>query len=72
MSKDEQMIVAGEVVECLPGTLFRIKIGDLPHLVVAHLSGRMRKNKIRVLLGDRIEMEMSPYDLTKGRIVKRF
>lgn len=72
MSKEENVTVTGEVVDCLPGTLFRIKIGDLPHLVVAHLSGRMRKNKIRVLLGDRVEMEMSPYDLTKGRIVKRF
>lgn len=61
----------GRVEEVLPATMFRVKLDNVNNLVLAHLSGRMRKNNIKVLLGDRVEMEFSPYDLTKGRIVRR-
>jgi len=72
MAKQEDIInMEGRVEEVLPATMFRIKLDNVESLVLAHLSGRMRKNNIKVLLGDRVEMEISPYDLTKGRIVRR-
>jgi translation initiation factor IF-1 len=72
MAKHEDIInMEGRVEEVLPATMFRIKLDNVESLVLAHLSGRMRKNNIKVLLGDRVEMEISPYDLTKGRIVRR-
>ena len=61
----------GRVEEVLPAAMFRVKLDNINNLVLAHLSGRMRKNNIKVLLGDRVEMEFSPYDLSKGRIVRR-
>ena len=72
MAKEEDKIRAeGLVVEALPGTQFRVRL-DNGHEVLAYLSGKMRKHYIRILLGDRVAMEMSPYDLTKGRIVFRY
>ncbi len=71
MAKDEDKIqVEGTVVEALPGTQFRVKL-ETGHEVLAYLSGKMRKYYIRILLGDRVRVEMSPYDLTRGRIVYR-
>ena len=61
----------GRVEEVLPAAMFRVKLDNIKNLVLAHLSGRMRKNNIKVLLGDRVEIEFSPYDLTKGRITRR-
>ena len=61
----------GYVEEVLPSAMFRVKIDNLNTVVLAHLSGRMRKNNIKVLLGDRVEMEFTPYDLARGRIVRR-
>jgi translation initiation factor IF-1 len=61
----------GRVDEVLPSAMFRVKIDNLDTVVLAHLSGRMRKNNIKVLLGDRVEMEFTPYDLTRGRITRR-
>jgi len=61
----------GYVEEVLPSDMFRVKIDNLNTVVLAHLSGRMRKNNIKVLLGDRVEMEFTPYDLARGRIVRR-
>jgi len=61
----------GRVEEVLPAAMFRVKLDNLENIILAHLSGRMRKNNIKVLLGDRVEMEFSPYDLTKGRITRR-
>ena len=61
----------GRVEEVLPAAMFRVKLDNLNNVILAHLSGRMRKNNIKVLLGDRVEMEFSPYDLTKGRITRR-
>lgn len=71
MAKDEDKIqVEGEVIEALPGTQFKVRLEN-GHEVLAYLSGKMRKYYIRILLGDRVRVEMSPYDLTRGRIVYR-
>ena len=71
MAKDELMEFTGTVKELLPNAMFRVKL-DNDHEVLAHTSGKMRKNRIRVLLGDRVNVEMTPYDLTKGRITFRY
>ncbi len=71
MAKEEEKIqVEGTVVEALPGTQFRVRL-DNGHEVLSYLSGKMRKYYIRILLGDRVKVEMSPYDLTRGRITYR-
>src|SRR5208283_4942457 len=70
MSKEEALQMEGEVVETLPNTTFRVKLKN-GHVVTAHISGKMRKNYIRILTGDVVTVEMTPYDLTKGRIVYR-
>lgn len=69
-NEKEVIRMEGEVIETLPSTTFRVKL-DNGHEVLAHISGRMRVNYIRLLPGDRVVLEMSPYDLTKGRIVQR-
>ena len=72
MTKQEDKIeVEGTIVEALPSTQFRVKL-DSGHTVLAYLSGKMRKYYIRILLGDRVRVELSPYDLTRGRITYRF
>ena len=72
MSNDEEdkITVEGTITETLPNTMFRV-VMDNGHEVLAYLSGKMRKYYIRVLLGDRVRIELSPYDLTRGRIVYR-
>ncbi len=70
-AKEEKIVVEGTVVEALPGTQFRVKL-DTGHEVLAYLSGKMRKYYIRILLGDRVRLELSPYDLTRGRIIYRY
>ena len=69
--KEELIEVQGRIVECLPNATFRVEL-DNGHLVLAHLSGRMRKHYIRVLLGDWVKVELSPYDLSRGRITFRY
>jgi translation initiation factor IF-1 len=71
MAKEEDKIeVEGRIIEALPGTQFKVKLEN-GHEVLAYLSGRMRRYYIRILLGDHVRVEMSPYDLTRGRIVYR-
>src|SRR5882672_2221177 len=70
MAKEEAIQMEGEVVETLPNTTFRVQLKN-GHLVTAHISGKMRKNYIRILTGDQVTVEMTPYDLTKGRIIYR-
>jgi translation initiation factor IF-1 len=70
VKQEEKLTLDGKVVEALPNTTFRVKLENGPE-VLAYLSGKMRKYYIRVLLGDRVRVELSPYDLTKGRIVYR-
>jgi translation initiation factor IF-1 len=67
---DDKLVVEGTVVEALPGTQFKVKLEN-GHQILAYLSGKMRKFYIRILLGDRVKVEMSPYDLTRGRITFR-
>jgi translation initiation factor IF-1 len=69
--KEEKVEVEGTVVEALPGTQFRVEL-DNGHTVLAYLSGKMRKYYIRILLGDRVRLELTPYDLTRGRITYRY
>jgi len=70
MGKEEKILVEGTIIEALPGTQFRVKL-DNGHEVLAYLSGKMRKYYIRILLGDHVRVEISPYDLDRGRIVYR-
>jgi translation initiation factor IF-1 len=72
MAKEKDMVkVEGTVVEALPGTQFQVEL-DNGHRVLAYLSGKMRRFYIRILLGDRVTLEMSPYDMQRGRIVYRY
>ena len=70
MAKEEGIEMEGTIVETLPNTLFRVKL-DNGHIVTAHISGKMRKNYIRILTGDKVTVQLTPYDLTKGRITFR-
>ena len=70
MSKEELIEVEGVIKEALPNAMFRVEL-DNGHLVLAHISGKIRKNFIRILPGDRVKLELSPYDLTRGRITYR-
>ena len=71
MAKEEMLEMPGMVEEILPNAMFRVKLEN-EHEVLAHTSGKMRKNRIRVLAGDKVLVEMTPYDLTKGRITFRY
>ena len=70
MAKEDNIELEGLVIETLPNTTFKVKLEN-DHEILAHSSGKMRKNRIRVLAGDRVTVEMTPYDLTKGRIIFR-
>ena len=71
MAKEEQLQLSGTVIDTLPNTMFRVELEN-GHVVMAHISGKMRKNYIRILTGDKVKVEVSPYDLSKGRITFRF
>ncbi|OBX75849.1 translation initiation factor IF-1 [Moraxella atlantae] len=68
--KDDVIEFEGEVVDTLPNTLFKVRLEN-GHEIIAHISGKMRKNYIRILTGDKVKVEMTPYDLSKGRITYR-
>ena len=70
MAKEDNIEFEGLVVETLPNSTFKVKLEN-DHIITAHISGKMRKNYIRILTGDKVKVEMSPYDLTKGRITFR-
>jgi len=70
MAKEEAIEMEGTVVDTLPNTMFRVELEN-GHTVTAHISGKMRKHYIRILTGDKVTVEMTPYDLTKGRITYR-
>lgn len=70
MAKEDQIQVEGYVEEVLPNAMFRVKINET-HRITAVISGKMRQNRIQILQGDRVKVEMSPYDMTKGRVVYR-
>ncbi|MBL6735368.1 MAG: translation initiation factor IF-1 [Shewanellaceae bacterium] len=70
MAKEDNIELQGTVLETLPNTTFRVELEN-GHIVTAHISGRMRKNYIRILTGDKVTIQMTPYDIKKGRIVFR-
>lgn len=70
MAKEESIEMQGTILETLPNTMFRVQL-DNGHIVMAHVSGKMRKNYIRILTGDKVTVQITPYDLTKGRITFR-
>lgn len=70
MAKEELIQFAGVVLELLPDAMFRVKLEN-DYIIIAYTSGKMRKNRIRILAGDKVTIEMTPYDLTKGRVVHR-
>ena len=71
MAKDDIIEVEGVVEEVLPGNMFRVKVDNMTHIMLCYMGGKLKQHKIRVILGDRVKVEMSPYDLTKGRITYR-
>ena len=71
MAKEEPIKLEGKIVDVLPNTMYRVKLDKFENPVLAVLNGRMRQNNIKVLLGDEVELEFSPYDLTRGRITRR-
>lgn len=71
MAKEEGFTLEGTIVELLPNAMFRVKLDTSENPVIGVISGRMRQNKIKILTGDRVDIEFSPYDLTRGRIIKR-
>ncbi len=70
MAKDDIIEFEGEVIDTLPNTLFKVRLEN-GHEIIAHISGKMRKHYIRILTGDKVKVEMTPYDLSKGRITYR-
>jgi translation initiation factor IF-1 len=70
MAKEESIKMQGKIIDTLPNTMFRVQLEN-GHIVTAHISGKMRKNYIRILTGDTVTVELTPYDLTKGRITYR-
>jgi translation initiation factor IF-1 len=68
MSKDNLIELTGKVEEVLPGSMFRVKVDELNHIMLCYMGGKLKQHKIKVILGDRVKIEVSPYDLNKGRI----
>jgi translation initiation factor IF-1 len=71
MSKDDIIELTGKVEEVLPGNMFRVKVDNMPNVLLCYMGGKLKQHKIRIILGDNVKLEVSPYDLTKGRIVFR-
>jgi translation initiation factor IF-1 len=71
MAKDDILEFVGTVEEVLPGSMYRVKFPEMPNSVVCYLGGRLKQHKIKIILGDSVRVEMSVYDLTKGRVVYR-
>jgi translation initiation factor IF-1 len=70
MPKEDTIKFEGDIVDVMPNATFKVKI-ETGHIVLAYIAGKMRKHEIRILMGDRVEIELSPYDLTRGRITRR-
>jgi translation initiation factor IF-1 len=70
MAKEDMIKMDGRITECLPNATFKIQIEN-QHTILGHINGKMRQHQIKVLMGDRVEVEMSPYDLSRGRITRR-
>jgi translation initiation factor IF-1 len=71
MAKDDILELTGTVDEVLPGNMYRVKVENMPNLLLCYMGGKLKQNKIRIILGDSVRVEVSPYDLTKGRVTYR-
>lgn len=71
MAKDDIIELTGTVEEVLPGNMFRVKVDNMPSVLLCYMGGKLKQHKIRIILGDSVKIEVSPYDLTKGRITYR-
>jgi translation initiation factor IF-1 len=71
MAKDDIIELTGEVEEVLPGNMFRVKVANMPNPLLCYMGGKLKQHKIRIILGDNVKLEVSPYDLTKGRVTYR-
>jgi translation initiation factor IF-1 len=71
MAKEEKLVVEGKILESLPNAMFRVQLTEGGHIILAHICGKMRMHYIKILPGDKVKIELSPYDLTKGRITYR-
>ena len=71
MAKDDIIELTGTIDEVLPGNMFRVKVDNIPNTLLCYMGGRLKQNKIRIILGDNVRIEVSPYDLSKGRVVYR-
>jgi len=71
MAKDDIIELTGKVDEVLPGNMFRVKVDNMPNPLLCYMGGKLKQNKIRIILGDNVKVEVSPYDLSKGRVIYR-
>lgn len=71
MSKDDLLEMTGVVTEVLPANMYRVKVDNMEHVLLAYLGGRLKQNKIKIILGDKVRLEVSTYDLSKGRVTYR-
>jgi len=71
MAKDDIIELVGLVEEVLPGSMFRVKVENISHILLCYMGGKLKQHKIRIIMGDKVKLEVSPYDLTKGRITFR-
>jgi translation initiation factor IF-1 len=71
MAKDDIIELTGQVAEVLPGNMFRVKVANMPTVLLCYMGGKLKQHKIRIILGDNVKIEVSPYDLTKGRVTYR-
>lgn len=71
MAKDDIIELTGQVAEVLPGNMFRVKVANMPTILLCYMGGKLKQHKIRIILGDNVKIEVSPYDLTKGRVTYR-
>jgi translation initiation factor IF-1 len=71
MAKDDILELTGTVDEVLPGNMFRVRVENMPNLLLCYMGGKLKQHKIRIILGDNVKIEVSPYDLTKGRVTYR-
>jgi translation initiation factor IF-1 len=70
MAKEEMIVLEGDIVDVMPNATFKVKT-EMGHTILAHISGKIRQNQIKIIMGDKVELECSPYDLNRGRITRR-
>jgi translation initiation factor IF-1 len=71
MAKDDIIELTGQIEEILPGSMFKVKVDNMPNTLLCYTSGKLKQHKIKIVLGDRVKVEISPYDMTRGRVTYR-